>query len=96
MDEHPLVRFTDGPSGRRARLVGTGKDIWEIIAVIRDNDGDAAEAARYLEIPLGLIQAAIAYYGAYTDEIDQQVELNEHEGAEAYAAFRAGQAALRR
>jgi hypothetical protein len=37
MDEHPLVRFTDGPSGRRARLVGTGKDIWEIIAVIRDN-----------------------------------------------------------
>ena len=38
------VRFSDGhPAGRRARLVGTGKDIWEIIAVVRDNDGDAAE-----------------------------------------------------
>ena len=36
MDEHPLIRFADGPAGRRARLVGTGKDIWEIIAVVRE------------------------------------------------------------
>jgi len=32
MDEHPLVRFAEGPAGRRARLVGTGKDVWEVIA----------------------------------------------------------------
>ena len=67
MDEHPLVRFAEGPAGRRARLVGTGKDVWEVIAVVRDNGGDAAETARYLEMPLGLVQAAITYYGAYTD-----------------------------
>jgi uncharacterized protein (DUF433 family) len=96
MDEHPLIRFADGPGGRRARLVGTGKDVWEIIAVVRDSDGDPAEAARYLEIPLGLVQAAIAYYGAYTAEIDQLIELNEQETEEAHAAFLAGQAAVRR
>ncbi len=96
MDEHPLIRFAEGPAGRRARLVGTGKDIWEIIAVVRDNGGDAAESARYLEIPLGLIQAAIAYYGSYTSEIDQQIEANEQETSEARAAYLAGQAALRR
>src|SRR5271156_2918784 len=62
MDEHPLVRFAEGPAGRRARLVGTGKDVWEVIATVRDNGGDAAEAARYLEIPLGLVQAAGPYY----------------------------------
>jgi uncharacterized protein (DUF433 family) len=95
MDEHPLVRFADGPAGRRARLVGTGKDVWEIIATVRDNNGDAAEAARYLEIPLGLVQAAITYYGAYKEEIDEWIELNEHEVAEAHAAWAAGQAALR-
>ncbi len=94
MDEHPLVRFADGPAGRRARLIGTGKDVWEVIAVVRDNGGDAAEAARYLEIPLGLVQAAIAYYGAYTGEIDQQIQANEQEAAEAHAAYQAGQAAL--
>jgi uncharacterized protein (DUF433 family) len=96
MDEHPLIRFADGPAGRRARLLGTGKDVWEVIAVVRDNDGDAAEAARYLEIPLGLVQAAIAYYGTYTTEIDQQIEANEQEVSEAHAAHLAMQAALRR
>lgn len=94
MDEHPLIRFADGPAGRRARLLGTGKDVWEVIAVVRDNGGDAAESARYLEIPLGLVQAAIAYYGAYTDEIDQQIQANEQEAAEAHTAYQAGQAAL--
>jgi uncharacterized protein (DUF433 family) len=96
MDEHPLIRFADGPAGGRARVLGTGKDVWEVIAVVRDNGGDAAESVRYLEIPLGLVQAAIAYYGAYTDEIDQQIEANEQEAAEAHAAYLAGAAALRR
>jgi uncharacterized protein (DUF433 family) len=96
MDEHPLVRFADGPAGRRARLLGTGKDVWEVIEVVRDNGGDDAGSARYLEIPLGLVQAAITYYGAYTAEIDQQIEANEQEANEAHAAYLAGQAALRR
>ena len=95
MDEHPLIRFADGPAGRRARLVGTGKDVWEVITVVRDTGGGAAESARYLEIPLGLIQAAIAYYGAYTAEIDQQIDANDQEAAEAHAAYLAGQAAVR-
>lgn len=96
MDEHPLVRFADGPAGRRARLNGTGKDVWEVIAVVRDNDGDAAESARYLEIPLGMVQAAIAYYGAYTAEIDQQIDANEQETAGARTAYLAGQAAVQK
>jgi uncharacterized protein (DUF433 family) len=96
MDEHPLVRFADGPAGRRARLVGTGKDVWEVIATVRDNNGDLGETAHYLHMPLGLVQAAVSYYGAYTDEIDQWIDGNEQETAEAHAAWSAGQAAVRR
>lgn len=96
MDEHPLVRFGEGPAGRRARLMGTGSDVWEVIAAVRDNEGDAAETADHLQLPLGLVQAAITYYGAYPDEIDQWIERNEREAAEANAAWLAGQAALRR
>jgi len=96
MDEHPLVRFADGPAGRRARLAGTGKDVWEVIATVRDNNADLAAAARYLEMPLGLVQAAVTYYGAYQQEIDQWIELNEQETDEAHAAWVAGQAAVRR
>jgi hypothetical protein len=66
-----------------------------VIATVRDNGGDAAEAARYLEIPLGFVQAAITYYGAYQDEIDQWIEANEQEAAEASAAWYAGQAAVK-
>ena len=96
MDEHPSVRFAEGPGGRRARLVGTGSDIWEVIAAVRDNGGDVAETAAHLELPLGLVQAAVSYYGAYRDEIDEWIERNEREAAEAHAAWLSGQAALRR
>jgi uncharacterized protein (DUF433 family) len=96
MDDHPLVRFVDGPAGRRARLLGTGIDVWEVISVLRDNDGDVRATADYLEIALGLVQAAVAYYGAYRNEIDEWIELNAREREEAHAAWLTGQAALER
>lgn len=96
MDEHPLVRFVDGPGGRRARLIGVGGDVWQVIAVVRENDGDLAETAHYLQMPLGLVQAAVSYYGAYAGEVDRWMERNEREASEAHAAWLAGQAALRR
>lgn len=95
-DEHPLIRFCDGPAGRRPRLQGTGLDVWEAISVLRDNDGDEQAAAEYLAVPLGLIQAAVAYYGAYREEIDEWVELNARENEAAQAAWLAGQQALKR
>jgi hypothetical protein len=95
MDEHPLIRFADGPGGRRARVAGTGSDVWEVIAAVRDNDGDVPESAAYLSLPLGLVQAAVAYYGAHKGEIDNWMDRNAREAAEAHAAWLAGQAALR-
>ncbi len=94
-DEHPLIRFADGPAGRRARLQGSGLDVWEAIAAVRDNDGDERATADYLELPLGLIQAAVAYYGAYPREIDEWIELNARESDAARAAWLAGRAALK-
>lgn len=96
MDIHPLVRFTDGPTGRRATLVGTGLDVWEVIATVRDNDGDIDASASYLELPVGLVQAAVIYYGAYEVEVDEWIELNDREAAEGHSAWLAGQAALAR
>lgn len=96
MDEHPLVRFVDSPAGRRARLIGTGADVWEVIATVRDNDADVREAADYLQMSPGLVQAAVNYYGAYPQEIDERIELNERESDEAHAACLAGRAALDR
>jgi uncharacterized protein (DUF433 family) len=93
-EDHPLIRFADGPSGRRAALVGRGLDVWEAIEVVRDNDNDPDEAAAYLAIPVGLVQAAIAYYGDYRDEIDAEIALNRAESERGYAAWEAGKRAL--
>lgn len=95
-DAHPLIQFLDGPSGRRASLVGRGIDVWEVIATVRDNGGSIAEAAQYLQIPNGLVQAAVTYYGEYRTEIDAEIELNEAEYRRGSAAAAAGEQALRR
>jgi hypothetical protein len=85
----PANRFADGPGSReQAKTSG-------ISAAVRDNDGDAAGTARYLEIPPSLVQAAISYYGAYREEIDQWIEANEQQAGEAHAARSAGHDATR-
>ncbi len=93
-DAHPLIQFLDGPGGRRASLVGRGLDVWEVIATVRDNAGSITEAAEYLTIPVGMVQAAVAYYGEYRDEIDAEIELNEAEYERGRRAAAAGEQAL--
>jgi uncharacterized protein (DUF433 family) len=78
-DAHPLIQFLDGPSGRRASLIGRGLDVWEVIATVADNGGSTKEAAAYLEIQAGLVEAAVSYYGEYHEEIDEEIALNEAE-----------------
>lgn len=94
-DANPLIQFLDGPSGRRASLIGSGLDVWEVIATIRDNNGSVNEAAGYLRIPVGLAQAATAYYGEYRDEVDADIELNESDYQRGFEAALAGERALR-
>lgn len=94
-DAHPLVQFLDGPSGRRASLIGRGLDVWEVIATVRDNDGSITEAAAYLQVPVGLVEAAVSYYGEHRAEIDREIELNETEYERGRAAAAGGERALR-
>jgi hypothetical protein len=93
-DDHPLIRFADGPSGRRAALAGSPLDIWEVIATVRDNENDVVEASEYLRIAPALVEAALAYYGEFKDEIDREIAINAEESARAHAAWLAGHDAL--
>lgn len=93
-DEHPQVWFADGPAGRRAAMAGTGPDVWEVIATVRDNAGSLPATADYLGLPLGRVEAAVAYYGAFKDEIDREIAQNEEESRNAIEALLAGRRAL--
>lgn len=70
MDEHPGVHFVDGAMGRRAAVMGTGLDVWEIVEVAKENDGSIEEAAGYLEIDPRIVEIAVRYYGSNQEEID--------------------------
>ncbi len=95
MDEHPMIFFADGPAGRRARLLGTGADIWEVIATVKDNGVDEEAAARYLDMPVSLVRGAVTYYAAFPEEIDSRIERNRIESEQAEAAWLAGRELLR-
>ena len=92
---HPLIHFLDGPSGRRASLVGRGLDVWEVISTVIDNDGSVTDAAAYLQIPTGLVQAAVGYYGEFRGEIDAEIAANTAEYERGRATAAAGEQALR-
>lgn len=70
MDEHPGIGFADGPAGRRAVVLGTGLDVWEVVATVRQPGSSVNGAARYLELPVSAIRAAVRYYAAFPGEID--------------------------
>jgi hypothetical protein len=46
-------------------------------------------------VPAGLVEAAVAYYGEFWQEIGEEIALNEAESQRGLAAWRNGQAALR-
>ena len=70
-DEHPLIHFRDGTSGRRPALVGTRLDVWQVIETIRQNGNSVEDAAEYLGLPVEKVRACVRYYADYTDEIDE-------------------------
>lgn len=71
-ERHPLIAFRAGGSGlRRPALVGTRLYVWQVIDTVRDSDNSVPDAAEYLGLPEHHVQAAIAYYADFKDEVDQ-------------------------
>lgn len=102
--EHPGVVFRSGPTGRRAALAG-GPDVWEVIAsfhAVRDEaprlDGDAlvAELGATTGLSREQIGAALRYYAAYPDEVDERVVANREAADREERLWRSEQHLLRR
>jgi hypothetical protein len=82
-DEHPLVTFRDGPTGRRAGLIG-GPDVWEV-AMWLDDLGSEADPGATLAAESVLtrpqIDAALHYRSAYPEEVAVRIALHRGETA---------------
>ena len=87
-DEHPLITFRDGPTGRRAGLIG-GPDVWEVATWVEDLSTEPDPVAALVEdsvLPRPQIDAALRYRAAYPDEVDARIELHRRETAAASKA----------
>jgi len=85
MDAHPGVVFRDGPSGRRAGL-HQGPDVSEVIAAVRSVrasdptlSGSTVPAAvsSVTGVSASGVRTAVAYYSAYPEEIDAELDASE-------------------
>jgi uncharacterized protein (DUF433 family) len=74
----PGILFAEGTSGRRARVAGTGIEVWEVIAAYKGVKKDLKKLQKtYHWLSREQLKAALGYYMAYPQEIDQLIEQNE-------------------
>ncbi len=75
MREHSGIGFKGGPAGRRAWVIGTGLDVWEMIEMYRsmgretllDSMENVSEAS---------LQATLSYHESYPEEIEAALKEN--------------------
>jgi uncharacterized protein (DUF433 family) len=74
----PGIIFAEGTSGRRARIAGTGIEVWEVIAVYKSVKEDFKRLKKaYHWLSGEQLKAALGYYAIYPKEIDRLIEQNE-------------------
>jgi hypothetical protein len=97
MEAHPMIVFRDGPSGRRSQLVG-GPEVTEVIGAIVGGDVPPEQrrsrAAELLGLSEMMVDAAMAYYADYSDDVNADLQLRAELASTAEAAWRRQQELL--
>jgi uncharacterized protein (DUF433 family) len=96
MDDHPGIYFRDGALGRRAALIGTRLDVWQVIQTLRNHENSIEQTADYLGLPASKVRTALRYYAAYRDEVDAVAKRETGVAERAEAAWRTEQELLTR
>lgn len=74
----PGIVFTEGVSGRRARIASTGIEVWEIIANFKSTGKNFKRLRNiYNWLTEQQLKAAIGYWKTYPKEINQLITQNE-------------------
>jgi uncharacterized protein (DUF433 family) len=76
-EEFAGIEFRNTFIGRQPFVKQSGMAVWEFIMVARDFDLDAKRTTAYLQCPIEQVKAALNYYNAYREEIDQALEDND-------------------
>jgi len=94
-EHHLLIRFRSGAAGRREpHVVGTRLLVRQIIATVKDHDGNVDDSASYLSVPPGVVRAAVSYYADFTNEVDDDAHWAGRIEADERARWEREQAAI--
>ena len=76
----PGVVYRDGPTGRRAGLVG-GPDVWEVVRAVRRGAGRGEQRVRRVadqrDLAVELVRLAVDFYAAFPGEVDDRIAADE-------------------
>lgn len=78
MQRCPGIIFSEGTAGRRARIAGTGIEVWEVIATfksVKRNFKRLHQAYHWLSEQQ--LMCAVGYYKAYSEDINHLLKQNE-------------------
>jgi len=76
MQECPGIYFATEPSGRTAKVAGTGLGVWEVLRdFVLDEDVERVRRA-FPQLSPPQLTAALIYYNRYPEETRRQVEAN--------------------
>lgn len=73
----PGISFKGDARSRRAWVTGTGLDVWEMIMLYRDFEGDIEAMVEDYTFHEVHVRLALDYYAAYPGEIDQALAEND-------------------
>ena len=83
----PGIAFRGDDAERRAWVVGTGLDVWEIIELRSEHARDEALFDAHPSLDSRALRLAQAYYASYSDEIDSAISANRMSEEELVAAY---------
>ena len=87
MRMHPGIVFAEGVTGRRARIAGTGIEVWEVVDEYKEAECEEDLKEAFPHLTDRQILAAYKYYRAYPAEIDDLIRINETITAESVAGL---------
>ena len=72
----PGIYFADEPSGRTAKVGGTGLAVWEVLRdFTRDQNTDRIRKA-FPQLSQAQVTAALMYYARYRGEVQAEIDAN--------------------
>lgn len=80
------IAFRGDDASRRAWVIGSGLDVWEIAQML-DESGSTDALAKDSELSAGQIRLAMAYRAAFPAEIDALIEENRRPLTDVTALF---------